>query len=171
LLCICKRILNRTIIGLIAIFLAGISQISAQVNLHLSAPTPPPIQSAEPHPAQKEVMTPASLPAACDAFGDKAAGPAAHSVTLSWNASVPASVLARDAVIGYIVYRSTKPHDPGAPPINIRRLTDTACVDTQVSPGEIYYYVTRAVSASGALSGPSNQVRVQIPAYVPVSKK
>jgi hypothetical protein len=64
------------------------------------------------------------------------------------------------------VYRSTKPHDAQAPPVNIQRLIDTKCVDTQVAPGETYYYVTRAVSASGALSSPSNEVRVQIPPSV-----
>lgn len=89
-----------------------------------------------------------------------------HSVLLSWNASVPATTLSRDAVIGYIVYRSHKAHDAKASPINIQRLMSTSCVDMQIQPGETYFYVTRAVSASGALSGPSNEIRVQIPRSV-----
>jgi hypothetical protein len=160
-----NRIFNRPILGLMAVFSFGISQSTAQVKPSLSASTsPPPTQAQQVASSRKQV----TLPAACDALGDKAA-PGGHTVTLSWNASVPASPLPRDAVIGYIVYRSAKSHDTGAPPINIRRLTDTACVDMQVAPGAVYYYVTRAVSASGAISGPSNEVRVQVPSYSPSS--
>lgn len=88
---------------------------------------------------------------------------ALHSVKLSWNPSVPATKSARDAIVGYIVYRSTKPHDPNATPINSTRITDTTFVDHHVEPGKVYYYVTRAVNASGALSAPSNEVRADIP--------
>jgi len=154
-------IVKRTIPGLMAIFLAGSVQMTAQVKADLSASTSLPTGTQQPDTAQKQ-PTNATAPA-CNALGDKTANPEAHTVTLSWNASVPASALPRDAVIGYIVYRSTKPNDAGAPPINTRRLTNTTCVDIQVTPGQTYYYVTRAVSASGALSGPSNEVRVQIP--------
>jgi hypothetical protein len=89
--------------------------------------------------------------------------PKLHSVKLSWNPSVPATKLARDAVIGYIVYRSTKSNDPKTIPINSSSFVGTTFVDANVKPGT-YYYVTRAVSASGRLSGPSNEVRVEIPA-------
>jgi hypothetical protein len=162
-----KGTLNRAILGLILVSLAGMSQIAGQVKPGLSATTSPP-KGTQQAPLQKQATSTAALRAACDALGGKAA-PGAHTVTLSWNASVPASALPRDAVIGYIVYRSMKPHDTGAPPINIRRLTDTTCVDMHVVPGETYYYVTRAVSASGALSGPSNEIRVQVPPYSPSS--
>jgi hypothetical protein len=93
----------------------------------------------------------------------ESAKPSAHSVTLSWNPSVPATKSARDAIIGYIVYRSTKPHDSDAKPINVIRVSGTTFVDSDVEPGKTYYYVTRAVSASGALSGPSNEARAEIP--------
>jgi glycosyltransferase involved in cell wall biosynthesis len=86
-----------------------------------------------------------------------------HSVKLSWNPSAPATKLPRDAVIGYIVYRSNKPKDANALPINSSRLVDTTFVDASVKPGT-YYYVTRAVSATGRVSGPSNEVRVDISA-------
>jgi hypothetical protein len=158
-----ERIPNRLLFRLIAVFLTGICQITAQVKPALRATTSPP-NATQQVPSQRQATTTAALPAACDALGDTAA-PGAHTVTLFWNASVPASAQPRDAVIGYIVYRSTKPQDTSALPINIRHLTDTACVDMHVAPGQIYYYVTRAVSASGALSGPSNEIRVQIPPY------
>jgi hypothetical protein len=102
-------------------------------------------------------------PAACSGLTNTAGVPDAPTVLLSWNASVPASPQMRDGVIGYIVYRSGKSHDRKALPINTNRLIDTSCIDSQVQPDRTYYYVTRAVSASGALSGPSNEVRVQIP--------
>jgi hypothetical protein len=160
--------IRKPIFGLIAV-LAGICQITAQVKPNLTAASLPPINTL-PHPAEKQAKSTAGVSAACDSLDDKAL-PGTHTVRLSWNPSIPASALTRDAVIGYIVYRSIKSHDAGAPPINTRRLTDTTCVDTQVVPGQTYYYVTRAVSASGALSGPSNEVRVQIPASVKSSIK
>ena len=86
-----------------------------------------------------------------------------HSVTLTWKPSVPISNSPRDKVIGYIVYRSTRPHDPQSVPINSTRVIDARFIDHDVEPGKVYYYVTRAVSASGALSAPSNEVRAEIP--------
>jgi hypothetical protein len=154
----------KAIFGLIAIFLACLCQSTAQVKPNLTATASPP-SNPVPHSVATQAKT-----AACDSLDDNGR-PGARTVRLSWNPSVPASTLPRDAVIGYIVYRSAKPHDTGALPINLRRLTDTACVDTQVSPGETYYYVTRAVSASGALSGPSNEVRVEIPPSVTLFTK
>jgi hypothetical protein len=86
-----------------------------------------------------------------------------HSVTLSWNPSLPSTKSLHDVIIGYIVYRSAKPHDRKAHPINYTQVTGTTFVDSHVSPGKVYYYVTRAVSARGALSAPSNEVQVKIP--------
>jgi hypothetical protein len=86
-----------------------------------------------------------------------------HLVILSWSASKPATESPRAAIIGYIVYRSTKPHDDKAKPINVNRVAGTSFVDSNVEPGKTYYYVTRAVSANGALSGPSNEVRAEVP--------
>jgi len=91
------------------------------------------------------------------------AKPTAHIVKLSWKASIPATTAAGDAIIGYIVYRGRKPQDRKALPINVMQITGTTFVDTRVEPGAVYYYVTRAVSASGKVSGPSNEVRVEIP--------
>ena len=86
-----------------------------------------------------------------------------HSVKLSWNPSVASTKSARDLIIGYIVYRSTKPHDHKASPINYTRIAGTTFVDTHVELGKTYYYVTRAVNASGVISRPSNEVKAEIP--------
>jgi len=159
---------KRIFLGLAVVLLTGPLQIGAQVKPE-NAGTAPSRTATQLAVTQTNTLpTPA---AACDGSGIKPTGPGAQTVTLSWNPSVPASAQPRDAVIGYIVYRSATPHDTNAPPINTRRLTETACVDTQVKPGGIYYYVTRAVSASGALSSPSTEVGVRIPASVPGSKQ
>jgi fibronectin type 3 domain-containing protein len=84
----------------------------------------------------------------------------AHVVKLSWNASVPASKSPRDAIVGYIVYRSTNAHDPNAVAITSSKIPSTTYSDSTVESGKTYYYVTRAVTAGGTLSGPSNEFRV-----------
>jgi len=98
-------------------------------------------------------------------LGEAAANPVphSHSVTLSWKASQPASQAAGDVVIGYIVYRSTKAHDPNTVPLNSTHISGTTYVDDKVQAGKTYYYVTRAMSKSGKLSSPSNEARVEIP--------
>ncbi len=87
----------------------------------------------------------------------------AHVVNLSWNASAPASKAPRDAIVGYIVYRSTKAHDPSAVAITSSKISSTTYSDSTVESGKTYYYVTRAVTAGGTLSGPSNEFRVVVP--------
>ena len=95
--------------------------------------------------------------------GGKAAPTAVHVVKLSWNASAPASKSPRDAIVGYIVYRSTKAHDPSAVAITSSKIPSTTYSDSTVESGKTYYYVTRAVTAGGTLSGPSNEFRVVVP--------
>jgi len=84
-----------------------------------------------------------------------------HSVRLSWNASIPASNSAGDAIQGYSVYR----RKPGKKyeKINIGLIRGPSCVDYLVKAGQTYYYETRAVSANGAVSKPSPEVRAVIP--------
>jgi hypothetical protein len=86
-----------------------------------------------------------------------------HSVTLTWNASVPVSKSPHGVILGYIVYRSLKAHDRNAMPINFERITGTSFSDRNVEAGQSYYYTTRAADAIGRISGPSNEVRVKIP--------
>jgi hypothetical protein len=99
-----------------------------------------------------------------------AGGP--HSVTLTWNASLPASTASRDAISGYNVYRSvTLPVAiVEANRINCAFVTITSCVDNSVAAGQTYYYVATAlvVAASGsakesAASQPALKVTVPIP--------
>jgi hypothetical protein len=86
-----------------------------------------------------------------------------HSVKLSWRASIPASKLPRDAVIGYNVYRSTTSHDRRPRRINAALCAGTTYVDPEVEPGQMYFYVTRGVTAKGVESSSSNETRVVIP--------
>jgi fibronectin type 3 domain-containing protein len=84
-----------------------------------------------------------------------------HSVRLSWNASIPASNSPADAIQGYNIYR----RDPGKAyeKINTDLIWGTSCVDYRVKAGRTYYYETRAVSANGAVSKSSSEVKVMIP--------
>jgi len=95
-----------------------------------------------------------------------AKGSTGHSVKLTWNPSVPVSTSTRDAIVGYFVYRSKKPHDPNAKQINRTLIAGTTFVDVHVEPGKVYYYTTRAKSAGGMLSGPSNEAQAVIPRKV-----
>jgi hypothetical protein len=87
-----------------------------------------------------------------------------HSVKLSWAASLPASKEARDAVVGYNIYRSTKSHDRNAKRINAAVCAGTTYTDPEVEAGKTYFYVTRGVTAKGVESGPSNEIKVVMPA-------
>ena len=84
-----------------------------------------------------------------------------HGVKLSWKASIPASKSPAAAIKGYNVYRRTagKKYEK----VNPELIRGTSCVDYLVKTGETYYYETTAVSASGAVSKPSPEVKTMIP--------
>ena len=84
-----------------------------------------------------------------------------HSVKLSWNASVPASNSAGDAIQGYNVYRREQRKEYEK--INIDLIRGTSCVDYLVKTGTTYYYQAKVVSANGAVSRPSPEVTAAIP--------
>jgi fibronectin type 3 domain-containing protein len=88
--------------------------------------------------------------------GKAAATPLPHTVTLSWNASTSANIK------GYNVYRATVAGGSYAK-VNPSLLTATAYVDSGVSSGRTYYYVTTAVNSSNAESGYSNQAAAVVP--------
>lgn len=94
--------------------------------------------------------------------GHQAAAAHRHCVKLTWRASVPASKLPRDKVIGYNVYRSETWHDPHPQQINSKLCTDTTYTDTDIKLGTVYFYVVRGLSAV-AKSDPSNEARAEIP--------
>jgi hypothetical protein len=79
-----------------------------------------------------------------------------HSVTLAWNAS-------SGSIIGYYVYRSSKPSGPYAR-LNSASTPSTSYSDTTVSNGQIYYYVVTAVNSSNIESTDSNTASASIPA-------
>jgi hypothetical protein len=107
----------------------------------------------------------ANAPADGSAPGSPAAAVQGHSVKLSWAASVPASKLPRDTVVGYNVYRSTKSHDRNPTRINPKLCAGTTYTDTDVKAGTTYFYVTRGVAANGTESGPSNEIKVKIQSH------
>ncbi|MCU1298481.1 MAG: hypothetical protein JWO91_2759 [Acidobacteriaceae bacterium] len=80
---------------------------------------------------------------------------ASHSVDLSWNADT-------GSVSGYNVYRGTKTGGPYSK-INTSLDSSTTYVDSNVTSGQTYFYVTTAVGTSGVQSGYSNQVQAVIP--------
>lgn len=88
-----------------------------------------------------------------------------HSVKLTWHASVPASNLPGDAVVGYNVYRSRRSHDHKPKQINSELCRVTTYIDTDVKAGKTYFYVTRGVTANGVQSGPSNEAKAKIPKH------
>jgi hypothetical protein len=86
-----------------------------------------------------------------------------HSVTLSWNASVAKSTSKLDAIQGYYVYRSLASQTyTENNRINSSPLPGTACVDTDVHPGETYFYAVKA-AVSGAKSDFSKEAKARIP--------
>ena len=79
----------------------------------------------------------------------------AHTVTLTWNASL-------STVAGYNVYRSTS-SGFGFQKINGSAIGATTFTDASVASGQTYYYVVRGVTSSGLESANSNQVFAIIP--------
>ncbi len=77
-----------------------------------------------------------------------------HRVTLTWKPS-------NSAVVGYNVYR--RGGASGVIRLNFTPVAETTYVDSTVSSGQTYFYVTKAVSAMGAESAPSNEVRADVP--------
>jgi hypothetical protein len=89
-----------------------------------------------------------------------------HKVTLSWNPSTPLTNSPRDAIIGYNVYRrsaANSNYDDKNNKMNSATLLGTKCVDILVQTGQTYFYVIKAISASGAVSGRSNEAKAVIP--------
>lgn len=89
-----------------------------------------------------------------------------HKVTLSWNPSTPLTNSPRDAIIGYNVYRrsaASSSYDDKNNKMNSATLLGTKCVDILVQTGQTYFYVIKAISASGAVSGRSNEAKAVIP--------
>jgi hypothetical protein len=103
-------------------------------------------------------------PAASPIRQAPAAGSTRHSVTLSWNPSLPVSNSPNDAIKGYYVYRSQSPETyTDGNRINSLPLVGTQCLDNAVEPRATYYYVVKAVAKSGAQSVVSREIKAVIP--------
>jgi hypothetical protein len=88
------------------------------------------------------------------AAGSNAPPPVLHSVTLTWTASV-------SPVIGYRVYRASQsggPYSLAFPPI-----LGTSFVDTNVQPGQTYFYVVTSIGLQDNESVFSKEVSATIP--------
>jgi hypothetical protein len=88
-----------------------------------------------------------------------------HRVVLSWNSSMPAGTSGGDLIVGYNVYRRREAGTVYTQYIRINSdlITDTTYVDASVRSGRFYDYQTTAVNGLGVESGPSNQIRVEVP--------
>jgi hypothetical protein len=80
----------------------------------------------------------------------------AHSVSLSWTASVSSNVS------GYNLYRGTTAGGPYTK-VNSTLIVATSYQDTTVQAGQAYYYVATAVDGSAIESAYSNQAPAVIP--------
>ncbi len=94
-------------------------------------------------------------PAKVPLSGTATATSTSHTVALAWDRSA-------STVIGYFVYRSSKPSGPYAK-MNSSADSSTSYSDTSVASGQVYYYVVTAVDSSNIESSYSNQVSVTIP--------
>jgi hypothetical protein len=153
------RLLGTRLALVLALAISGIAQPSEQ------PPHAPTQGAANAAPSPKDVRSCASKSSTPTAARPPSqANPSAHSVTLSWKASLPGSSSPRDAVRGYYVYRSLKSNrynDTNR--INSKPLSGSQCVDTTVEHRKTYFYVVMAVSVSGMKSVLSNQATARIP--------
>lgn len=78
-----------------------------------------------------------------------------HWVTLSWTAST-------STVVGYYIYRGTQSGGPYTQ-LNGTALSATLYTDSEVAPGQTYYYVITAVNSNNVQSTDSNQVTAAVP--------
>jgi hypothetical protein len=78
-----------------------------------------------------------------------------HQVTLNWTAS-------SSTVSGYNVYRGTTTGGPYTI-VNSSLVAGITYVDTTVTSGTTYYYVTQAVNSSNELSAYSNEAQAIVP--------
>jgi hypothetical protein len=86
-----------------------------------------------------------------------------HSVTLSWDAAIPKSKSAGDAIKGYYVYRSSHPHNFAEQNRISALLSTTNCIDTTVAAGKTYFYTVKAISGGGKQSAASQEIKAVVP--------
>ena len=141
-------------LALATLLIVGVNACSSKTQA-----VPPP-DSPVPHPAPVPLCSGVSL-----AEPTPSQSPSKrHSVTLSWDPSIPVSHSPADAIKGYYVYRSQMSGKYGeSNRINPLPLIGTRCLDTAVEPRATYYYVVRTVTESGAQSVVSKEIKAVIP--------
>lgn len=126
--------------------------------------------SSTPRPSEMPKQTPAPPRApfarrlVCPAFGPPRGVETKreHKVILSWKASAPADAK-HAAAAGYCIYRGAKHKDTAPVLVNSIPFPGTSCMDDVVENGKKYYYVVRAISATGIASISSNEAVASIP--------
>ena len=83
------------------------------------------------------------------------AKPKAHSVNLSWKASI-------SIVVGYNVYRAEKAEGPFTK-LNSSPVNKTNYQDTGVRAGHTYFYKVAAIDAKGKESESTTQIKAVVP--------
>jgi hypothetical protein len=97
----------------------------------------------------------AGSPLSIGLSGTGTSGSTSHSVALAWDPS-------SSSVVGYYVYRSSKPSGPFKK-LNSTPNSDPGYTDTNVTDGLMYFYYVTAVNSENIESSDSNQISVTIP--------
>jgi sorbitol-specific phosphotransferase system component IIA len=97
----------------------------------------------------------AGSPLSIGLSGTGTSGSSPHSVALAWDPS-------SSSVVGYYVYRSSKPSGPFKK-LNTTPNSNTGYTDSNVTDGLMYFYYVTAVNSEGIESSDSNQISVTIP--------
>jgi hypothetical protein len=116
-------------------------------------------------PQSAEIPMCSGAPAASsDGHTPSQVNPHPHSVTLSWNAAIPATRSPLDAIKGYYVYRSLASHRyRERDRISDSIVLGTRCIDTAVEPRKTYFYVVKAVTTGGKQSKSSLEIKAAVP--------
>lgn len=101
------------------------------------------------------VSNAAGSPLAISLSGTGTSSSSAHSVALAWDPST-------STVVGYFVYRSSKPSGPFKK-LNTTANADPKFTDSNVTNGLVYFYYVTAVDSSNIESSDSNQISITIP--------
>ncbi len=146
----------------------GILQSSGQVaDFSATGPKSADVTAVKKTPAK--VAEPLTCPAAgLLSLQPGSPGTGDHTVTLSWNASMPPAN-SEGGAVGYCLYRSKKQSAAHKNPtcatcerVNAVPVASLSCIDNLVEDGVTYYYVVTAINPSSKISSSSNEVKVPI---------
>ena len=151
---------NWTMIAIAALVLlvAGVTGWKTHLLGRPQASSPQPESTGE----SPKAASPANAIPSC--ITGSATNPGHHAVTLSWDAGVPRSNAASDAVKGYDVYRSSSSSAYSkSDKMNSEALPGTRCIDSSVEAGKTYYYSVKTITQNGGASGFSKEIKAVVP--------